>query len=547
MTPYGASEKRPAQRKGCFRMLDRSIELIAVGRFFGGFHVTRLLSKMLAEQKSALREPAGKFASALASDIDDAWPRHFRLNEIEYVSRELCDDGIVLTPHLPILDYLFRRAFVPAGGSYQYRTDQVGWYSSLLAEVDPSVVLCWQLSKQLPLNADGYAVFETSVAALAPLLAPSSAPSVADNHVHLGGISAAELLLSRHLFTPVDVPRNQRVELKREGIDEQGGEQSGETFTLLRRVVAALLKLDYGQPESSKHISAVRAAASPSNWKSADVPDWWSLKTGQEALTDRASWLRVQIAQCVESGHYSRAWVWLHIYLWSHYQDARAAISTRAAVLLCLGGFSVLRRSIISEGRGLRRFVGSYYSASLRSEARNKFAAVERVDAMTRLLVHPEDRAELKIAPPDFSSSNVRAVLRAMRLAAGNTLAEDLESGDALARQAYAADMERVHFCAHFIRRPASGIDGGTDALTTARRTRRRGVWDEAEKLSNELAHNAGWQGDEFLTDHAHCRFSNWVRGLDVAGDETAWPIEYFAPQLRWVRATRKDSSPLHL
>ncbi|MCZ8227532.1 MAG: hypothetical protein O9249_00195, partial [Burkholderiaceae bacterium] len=104
----------------------------------------------------------------------------------------------------------------------------------------------------------------------------------------------------------------------------------------------------------------------------------------------------------------------------------------------------------------------------------------------------------------------------------------------------YVGELERWHFCAHFIR--------GEIPLRGGRRARRKALWKEANALSNAVFSHTGWNFAHFLggsaNEYLDFHAGRWLRALDVAGDETAWPIEYYAPQLRWVRA-RLEANPL--
>jgi hypothetical protein len=72
-------------------------------------------------------------------------------------------------------------------------------------------------------------------------------------------------------------------------------------------------------------------------------------------------------------------------------------------------------------------------------------------------------------------------------------------------------------------------------------------LWKEAEKLIRNLQSASGWNAPEFLggkqNQNFHFQPARWFRGLDVAGDENALKIEWFAPVLRWLRSGFKPLS----
>ncbi|EMI4157215.1 hypothetical protein V6432_004178, partial [Vibrio parahaemolyticus] len=81
-----------------------------------------------------------------------------------------------------------------------------------------------------------------------------------------------------------------------------------------------------------------------------------------------------------------------------------------------------------------------------------------------------------------------------------------------------------------------------------------RESWDSAENLLRELSTEDGWSKRVFLggrnNKKLHFQPNRWVRGFDVAGDENALSIEWFAPILRWLRRgflPGLDSDKAHL
>ena len=94
--------------------------------------------------------------------------------------------------------------------------------------------------------------------------------------------------------------------------------------------------------------------------------------------------------------------------------------------------------------------------------------------------------------------------------------------------------MERWQFCGHFSR--------SDDHKQNQRpKPNSKELWEIAEMVMKTLDSASSWQMPELLggtqNSNFHFQPARWFRGLDVAGDENALKIEWFAPVLRWLRS----------
>jgi len=522
-------------------MFQRSLYDLALGSLLGSRRVASFLLNLLQDVDSAiwndidggaLRE---SLVSALIDALDQAWPRRFRLNELERIALEVCHSDIVYAPNLPALDKVFESLMVRNGDLLSYDPRKIQAYAELASELDPTLIAGWYLAgwlSELPSPSRTPAV--RVVHAQYPMFSPPplNAKEAAENHVHLGGVTADDFVLARHLLAPTkdDSAASRSARLRLHELLQ----------IFLRPGDVDILKTPTGAAQVLQ-----MACRSDTELVPKLGMDWWIL-TG--ALSDDGDeidvdWLRAQVAIAMHEGKISRAWLWLVILLWFAYRQTSTSASARAAIIYFFCEVTALRRTMIVDGQGLRRFTERYYVNQLRFDALDNKAA-HSYDSVRRLFGSTSDRAEIKISPNAFQ----RSLPERLAIALGPDKQLMLEerafnvpsTGTPLTEEekAYLRSLERWQFCAHFIRGQSAPPRRGSSDNT--RTKHRKNLWKEAEAFSKKLADDAGWGGYVFLNGKENNLFefnpSHWVRGLDVAGDETAWPIEFFAPQLRWLR-----------
>ena len=524
-------------------MLHRSLHELAIGALLGGSRLTRLLTHHLRptvdEPRSWLTDQQFTKAcrAALVADLDERWPRAFRLNELENIAAEVCQNSFLVGPDIPAMDALFHELMELDGELICFRPAHVQAYMRLSAEVEPAVLVGWHLaghivepSSLLPVDVTRLVSLQTSF--FAPREFAHS--PVAENHAHLGGVFGDGPVLGRLILdlgeselaaalSSWTLPEDRKVlpRLRR-------ARNLVQTFLALWRESSEERK-----PESVAHTLEFASQFDSFTSLTCSRMNWENLVSGLDVdkVIDQR-WILFQIAQAMVAANLQSAWQLLFVGLWYVYKKPATTMQERVAVLVVIGELTILRRRLVMDGRGLRRFTERYYNPSMRKLARQPSVSVD-ADTARRIFVENEDLAELKVGPDGFNPSVAASLSKAidgqepdpMR----GLLPPATDGSFEKFRAARSSTFERWHLCVHFSR---SGKDG-----TSARRAK---LWSEADTLVRSARSTSRWTstgllgGNEWRT---HCfEPANLLRGLDVAGDETRWPIEVFAPTLRWLR-----------
>jgi len=484
--------------------------------------------------------------------MDARWPRRFRANETEQMAKLICANGFLSSPELPCLTDACEQLLERNGDWLQFRSRQVQQYASWASQLDPMLLGAWHLAGWLrasprPRPHDAVRVLECQL----PMLSSPAGlnEAFADNHVHFGGVAGDDLVLARLLLDPA-----------------MRAEPTDLTTRLrpLRRNLKDWLRGCAHVKDGDRCIQAERAS-SPAQILlggdfTAEVIDWASLEerySRERELNGRFLLFRLGRAQ--QRRQLARAWLYLLVLLAYRYRDPGAEIKERAFILAWWNRAMALRRDLMVDAQGIRHFVSRSYGSPLRRQARQDHAADDR-DAARRLLLGPKDRAEIKISPPDFKAKKVYSFARDALLNAHPGLATWMRRTDLITdgsmvdapRPNLDQELDRWHFCAHFLRSDPKldHCDKHPEWARAALRKRQK-IWREAIQLDHELQKVAGWRPPGWLQGLAGrgqaLRPMHWLRGLDVAGDESAWQIEIFAPALRWLRRgflPRMDGEP---
>lgn len=266
-------------------------------------------------------------------------------------------------------------------------------------------------------------------------------------------------------------------------------------------------------------------------------PDWALLAASLSAANPgTADWLLGEFAQAMGRGETNR-WLWLYVYLCQRYNEQDTHPLQRAAILCFWQTVNQLRRSLIMDGQGLTRFAERYFSSAMKRKPKGH-------DNFRRLWPTAADVAEIKSGPDAFSGKFTRPFAKAITKNTGLSQPKptyifgEHEIRPDGKTQAYVQNLERWQFCGHFSR---------SQPHKQNQRPKPDGkkLWQEAEKLMRNLQSASGWNAPEFLGGNLNPNFhfqpARWFRGLDVAGDENALKIEWFAPVLRWLRCGFKS------
>ncbi|WP_324014970.1 antiviral RADAR system adenosine deaminase RdrB [Aeromonas hydrophila] len=530
-------------------MLQRTLTEHAAECFFGDERLATWLWDKLLKPADDLESDRwhrlqADFYHLLVEGVETRYPREHRLTDVRQLMGRMLDGHLLLTPALPWLDELQQRLMQRNGDLLCYREGEVQAYVRLAAGIDPTLLGGWHLAQWLndmpqPQAHDIRRVVSAQTAFFAPPGNPSL--SFAEGHVHFWGVTADSAILDDYLLAEGELTLSRNA-------NQWQREQYDSLLPLLQHArQRLLLLLEPCRPDAwPQQLARLNLAMN----KPIRNPDWELLAASLRAAPlGCADWLLGEFALSMKRNDANR-WLWLHVYLCRRYSEQDSHPLQRAAILCFWQTVNQLRRSLIMDGQGLTRFAERYFQSAMQ---RNPIGH----NNIRRLWPVTEDVAEIKSGPLAFKPKLVSEIARGLIANASLSLPKPPyifgESDIKLDMQALATmqAMERWQFCGHFFR---------SQAHKQNQRPKSDGkkLWQEAEKLMSNLQSVSGWNAAEFLggkqNSNFHFQPARWFRGLDVAGDENALKIEWFAPVLRWLRSgfkSRPDgeraSTGLHL
>ena len=536
-------------------MLQRTLTEHAAECFFGDERLAAWLWEKLLKPADDLEFDCwprlqDDFYHLLVEGVEARYPREHRLTDVRQLMGRMLEGDLLLTPALPWLDELQQRLLQRNGDLLRYREGEVQAYVRLAAGLDPTLLAGWHLAQWLddmpqPLAHDIRRVVSAQTAFFAPPGTP--AQPFAEGHVHFWGVTADSAILDDYLLASGELSLGGKA-------NRWQREQHESLQPLLQRARQLLVLLleprELQEKRGTQYEHPLDEEISrPADWprhlarltlamhRPVRQPDWDLLAACQSAAKPgSADWLLGEFAQAMDRSEANR-WLWLYVYLCRRYSEPDTHPLQRAAILCFWQTVNQLRRSLIMDGQGLTRFAERYFSSTMQRKPTGH-------DNFRRLWPVATDVAEIKSGPDAFSGKFSRSFARAITKNAGLDQPkppyifgehEICADGKALA---YLHNMERWQFCGHFSR---------SQAHKQNQRPRPNGkkLWHEAEKLQRNLQRESGWNMAEFLggklNPNFHFQPARWFRGLDVAGDENALKIEWFAPVLRWLRSGFKS------
>lgn len=528
-------------------MLHRALTEHAAECFYGDENLSAWLWRHLLQPTDDL---AGEswwrleehFYHLLVESVEARYPREHRLTDVRQLMGRMLDGDLLLKPELPWLHELQQRLLQRNGDLLCYREGEVQAYVRLAVGLDPTLLAGWHLAdwiNEIP-RPDAHDIRRV-VSAQTAFFSPPGNPLLpfAEGHVHFWGVTTDSAILDDYLLADSVLTLTNKA-------NPWQREQHKRLQPLLQRarqVLVLLLEptdqpcvLQDDQEDKRAYLkgwSQVSFRLSEPMWHAFRKPDWDLLAAGlRAAKVGSADWLLGEFAQAM-SGSDANRWLWLYLYLCRRYCDEETHPYQRTAILCFWQTVNQLRRSLIMDGQGLTRFAERYYGANLGRG--NDIKA-----NISRLWPADGDVVEFKAMSEGFSAQHTRRF--AIEMAKNAKLIqpnppyifgehEIQVDGKALA---YLKNLERWQFCGHFSRSQAH-------KQSQRPKPESKKLWQEAEKLMGNLQSESGWAAPEFLGGklNPHFRFqpARWFRGLDVAGDENALKIEWFAPVLRWLRS----------
>lgn len=465
-----------------------------------------------------------------AAAIERRYPRQHRINEAELAARRVTQDCADPLVNLEWLDTLFDDYFRFDGGQAIAREDKRLAYARLCAKLHPALPVAWKIASLAKSQTDA-GTTPLDLSALIDSTQPNFLPRPhpqhpwADLHVHLGGSQETSLglfsiaisrcvLSSKHPALPsTDFMRTNTKEIRRWLASYQA------LFSaLLDRLLApeAPLTMEQQDLERDRQKRTLRTA-----WQSGHLgspalnPEAW-LKLHATAPRNTLPRLAHSAIKEFASGNAQHAWLYWLTALCLLFQRARHH-QDREAVLAFLNISHLLRNDMIHDGVGLTRFV-RYFVSPVRKQARS---TLRDADGVRQLLTPERHHVELKLS--DWIAEK-RQSSGFISLACA-TLAHAEKK---VSTAAVITLLSRVHGCLHFQRSSQDPRPSHVRFMAQRKATLGQGIKID-RFLNSASASRARVHG-------VPVNLAGFIRGLDVAGDETATPIEVFAPVIRWLR-----------
>ncbi len=529
-------------------MLERSLLELIGGQCFSSHELAKNLLQYLRNKppsngtNNSLAMLQSDCREALLRCMEQERPRQFRRNDMHRLIDIIIQKDLFISGQLPLLEKLSNNLLIRHGDYLHYRETQVQVYCRLAVDLDPTLLAAWHFSGWMDeLQAPSAESLRRVLDHQKPFFAPLPNPDLpyAEGHVHLGGISAAKLILGGQLLGKLHTTKHMAEEKT--------------VLQRLRRVLVELLKWSPAHNgENFDYQVILKKACSDEpdlSGKKDSFPDWDILgKYHAQALVGSPEWLLAEIAQRANRPDgIGNCWLWLMVFLLRRYRHPESPPTLRVAILYLLTETMNLRRQLIMDDLGLSRFTQDYFANKLRKTATNQHT---RLPNLHHLMASPNDLLEAKGGPSFFNPKEIAKFVRALGDTLGQSLPPVLPHMQAIthtkplntAELSYIRVLEQWHFCAHFSRSAKDGKDGQKSTPDMAK------LWKHAEELHKSLRSTSDWNQDEFLGGRKNPNFSfepsRWLRGLDVAGNENDLRIEWFAPLLRWLRLGSHPYSP---
>ena len=452
----------------------------------------------------------------LRDALDREEPRRFRLIDIDEMLTILWPKTMFLKKTkdsgIPFFDALSDSLLTTTHPTIHFRPDALDEYMRLSARIDPALLLCWKIAREINVGvlSTPQQIHEV-VASVQPFCAPRDdlERAYSDNHVHLGGGSSEQLILIDALRGSMDMSEDLS------GIVAKG-------LAAVADLSRALLLNDQATEEEIGKLCQ-RALTPLGRIEPIHRIDWniqVQLTLGENTVSPR--WFKHMLAQSMVKRDLPQAWLWLLLWCSFTYQQKQSGPYRHIAIFFLLGTIMRVRQDLLVDGYGLNRF---QHASSNRVHDR-QIADTLQKDAARRIFHGPKDRAELKVSLGMLKQENIRAWIRQLM-----SLHPPLFEAD-FADTTIACS--KWHFCLHFSRNE-------------------KNPWTNADKIAAILNSKNVWKGNplrhESPGEKPALEQARLIRTLDVAGDENKLKTEVFAPALRWLRSLpRPDGEkPLQL
>ena len=448
----------------------------------------------------------------LAQSLDSDYPRKFRLNELDSIFELVWPNNVFYSDELPILDHCFESLLTDKNSFICYRQDRVINYSRLLARFDTAILVGWYLAKNAHKRAENTIENKRAlqnlkiyIEQLNPIFVPNphDKDSYAENHTHLGGMHYDGIVIVSGLL-------NQNFHIT----DKKVSDRLTPLFDLIRLFLAQSNELDNN---NVKGIESTIINVINHNWMISDAyPIDLSIyadeRFGHAQSSGSLVFIRKQLAIAIKKNQLSKAWIWLNVYLWYCYRQANS-FYVRISIIYLITELMAVRRQLIMDGRGLTRFV-QYYNRPMRVKSAGDRAKM--FDSINKLFIGEYDKAEIKLSPEAIT---LEAIVFFISQIYKNQPEKPVDK-----LKFFTTQLDRWHICVHFLRRKEF-------------QNKPQLVWEKVYQLHQKLIEAKLWYHPRLDVDNQlQLNPRNWIKGLDVAGDENLTSTEVFAPAIRWLR-----------
>lgn len=461
------------------------------------------------------------------SAIDARYPRQFRPNEnklaVDWIKQK--DESGKL---LEWLGETFDEYFRFDGDCITAYENRRNDYVRLCALIHPALPVAWKLSGLMQKSgvlrldiSDIRRIVENSSTNFLPI--PKKNAIWSDLHVHLGGSAETSLSLFGLAITKKKLKTDNCPSFDYERIDQKKLNQWLATYQVLFHSLLHLffvknkdpvlkelkVKLDFSWRLGHSNINFI----SPKSWLSLRRPILGIPES-------RLAYLAITSYNEDNSQH---AWLYWMLALSCRIRSSEDSKETDS-ILAFLNLAHLFRRDMIQDGVGLSRFV-KYFESPIRKIADGE---KRRKDGIRQLIEAPQQRAEIKLTRDAIASK--QAASNFLKTTAEHIYHSNLRNKS----EKIEAITKVMHTCIHFVRKEV-------DNKFVLYEKQRKETYEEAKKLDLFLRSASAIRTK---IDDVKIDLTSLIRGLDVAGDELATPIEVFAPAIRWLRREPKRCSP---
>lgn len=473
----------------------------------------RVLLNMLSKKEGIVS------ANIINTDITADYEHYnFRYEELKHAFHAW---GVATGSITETIRKLSKQYLVYSGKNIHVRHNKSTQYQELVAYVDPVLLQASLLSENL--NSGYMAIYQ--IDSLLNNQHPLAYPveqfhgvEYSDNHIHTGGILEAEAALVQFQFEALKANKNRFKDLDsipREFSFLRSEQLKSQNLPNMLNALSTLL-IDFIQ-------------------KKPDKPRWQELSDLSNPILANTQGIKTNI--CLPSFPPSAVEELLHkaylMYGQAEYNKSHLLILT--AIIYFIDNFPkdreagkqwflrtfhaylccshVLRSLMVMRGVGLTDFIGFFRSSFRQNTVTNNLQSVFNRRGRA-------DYEALKQGPLTVSKLN-KTFQDAIRFTEVETLSQN-------------------HFCLHFSRSCPDG--DGKKVLK-----KRQAVNKEIEKLAklwSPAAIRKKKKNHQSLSEPTDYDLAQWIRGLDVAGNENHYKIEVFAPALRWLRGEGWQKTP---